>query len=117
MSDRRTDSNEEYSPEDMEEQPGGWLFLTQTESIQYIIEALLDSTHYREFTRTELADRAGITRQTVSNHLDKLQLLGIIVPVEGSSPQRFRFNPEGAVSQKIIELDAAIKKKLDREQE
>jgi DNA-binding GntR family transcriptional regulator len=91
-----------------EKHPSGWLTLTRSESVQFVIDALLDSPPGREFTRTELAEQAGVTRQSVSKYLGLLSQAGIVEPVEGTGGRRFRFDPENPVSRAIIELDGAV---------
>lgn len=90
------------------EHPSGWLLLTRHESVQLILDGLLSYPPYREFNKTELADHAGVSRQSVSNHIDLLLTLNIIEEVEGTSPQRYRFNEESSVSQGIIDLNGRI---------
>lgn len=101
------------TPNDNDEQfrekyPTGWLVLTKNESAAKIVDALLDLPPHREFNQSELSDLAGVSRQSVSNHLDLLLGVNIIEPVEQSSPQRYRFNPESEVSQAVIQLDGAM---------
>lgn len=91
-----------------EEHPTGWLVLTRYESIPYIIDALLDLPPRREFNQSELAEMADVSRQSVNRHLDLLLEIAIIEPVEGTSPQRYRFNAENEVSQALIQLDGAM---------
>jgi len=91
-----------------EKYPSGWLVLAKNESAAKIVDAILDLPPHREFNQTELAEMAGVSRQSVSNHLDLLRGANIINPVEHSSPQRYRFNPESDVSQAIIHLDSAM---------
>lgn len=88
--------------------PSGWIALTKNESVPYIIDALLDLLPRREFNQTELADLAGVSRQSVSRHLDLLLTAEIIEPVEGTSPQRYRFDPKSEVSRAIVRLDGAM---------
>lgn len=88
--------------------PSGWLALTKNESVPYIIDALLDLVSRREVNQTELADLAGVSRQSVSRHLDLLLTAEVIEPVEGTSPQRYRFNPESDVSRALVQLDGAM---------
>lgn len=91
-----------------EKYPSGWLALTKNESAAKIVDAILDLPPHREFNQTELAEIAGVSRQSVSNHLDLLRGANIISPVEHSSPQRYRFNAGSDVSQAIIQLDGAM---------
>lgn len=91
-----------------EKYPSGWLVLAKNESAAKIVDALLDLPPHREFNQTELANMAGVSRQSVSNHLDLLQGTNVISPVDHSSPQRYRFNAESNVSQAIIRLDGAM---------
>lgn len=88
--------------------PSGWLVLTRNESVPYLIDALLDLPARREFNQTELAQLAGVSRQSVARHLDLLLTAGVIEPVEHTSPQRYRFDPESDVSRALIQLDGAM---------
>lgn len=90
------------------EYPTGWLYLTRNDSVPLIIDALLDLPAHREFNQTELADLAGVSRQSVNRHLDLLLDLGVVEPVEHSSPQRYRFDADADVSRRLIELDGAV---------
>ena len=65
------------------EYPSGWLYLTQHDAIPILVEALLDLPPNREFNKTELAEHAGVTRQTVGNYTDLLlevELVSASVP-------------------------------------
>lgn len=91
-----------------EEYPSGWLVLTKRESAAKIVDALLDLPPHREFNQSELASMAGVSRQSVSRHLDLLVGIDVIEPVPETSPQRYRFDPTSDVSKAIIQLDAAM---------
>lgn len=91
-----------------EEYPSGWLALTRNESVSYVIDALLDAPAKREFNQSELAREAGVSRQSVARHLDLLTGVGILTPIEGTSPHRYRFEPDSPVSEAIIELERAM---------
>lgn len=86
--------------------PSGWLALTKNESVSRMIDALLDLPPYREFNQSELADMAGVSRQSVGRHIDLLVGLGIVEPVDGTN--RYRFDPESPVSEALIGLDGAV---------
>lgn len=90
------------------EHPSGWLALTRNDSVPYVVDALLDLPAGREFNQTELAEFAGVSRQSVSRHLELLLAAGIIEPVEDTSPQRYRFDEESEVSRAIVRLDGAM---------
>ncbi|NHX36781.1 MULTISPECIES: hypothetical protein [Halolamina] len=91
-----------------ESYPTGWLVLTKHESAAKIVDALLDLPPTREFNQTELAEQADVSRQSVKNHLDLLLRLNVLEEVEGTRPQRYRFNAESDVSEAIIQLDGAV---------
>jgi hypothetical protein len=93
---------------DRDEHPTGWIALTRNQSVPYIIDALLDLPPTREFNQSELADYAGVSRQSVYRHIDLLREIRVIDPVEGTSPQRYRFNEESPVSRALIKLDGAM---------
>lgn len=101
-------TDERQMAEHRDEYPSGWLVLTKNESVPYIVDALLDMPPHREFNQTELAEHAGVSRQSVRRHLDLLLEVDILEPVENTSTQRYRFNPESDVSEAIIKLDGAM---------
>jgi len=98
----------EDNEQSREAYPTGWLVLTKHQSAAKIVDTLLDLPPTREFNQSELADLAGVSRQSVNNHLDLLLGVGVIEEVEHSSPQRYQFNPKSDVSQAIIQLDGAM---------
>lgn len=87
--------------------PSGFLYLTQHESVPILLDALLDLPPDREFNKTELADHAGVTRQTVSNYIDLLLEVNIIEEVPNTSPRRYQV-AESDVVQELFELNGAI---------
>ena len=91
-----------------EAHPSGWLVLTKNDSAAKIIDALLDLPPHREFNQSELAEQAGVSRQSVNRHLDLLLGIEVIEPVENTRPQRYRFDPTSDVSRAIIQLDGAM---------
>lgn len=88
--------------------PTGWLVLARNESVATIVDALLDRPPHSQFTQTELADAAGVSRQSVHRHLELLLDIGVLEPVEDSSPQRYSFDPQSDVSEAIVRLDGAM---------
>lgn len=91
-----------------EEYPSGWLALTQHQSVPRIVDALLDLPPHREVNQIELAEFAGVSRQSVHRHLGMLLDVGIVEPVPETSPQRYRFDTENPVSRALVELDGAM---------
>lgn len=91
-----------------EQSQTGWLVLARQESAAKIVDSLLDFPPHREFNQTELADIAGVSRQSVHTHLDMLLDVEILESVDGTRPQRYRFVPDSPVSKAIIRLDGAM---------
>ena len=87
--------------------PSGWLHLTQHESVAILIDALLDLPPGREFNKTEFADHAGVTRQTVANYIDLLLEVEIIEEVPKTSPTRYQV-ADSAVVTELFELNSAL---------
>lgn len=102
MSELQTDTN------GAETGPTGWLVLAKNDSVAKIVDALLDRPPHGQFTQTELANAADVSRQSVHRHLDLLLDIEVLQAVEGTSPQRYRFDPESEVSQAIVQLDGAM---------
>jgi predicted AAA+ superfamily ATPase len=87
--------------------PSGFLHLTRHTSVPILIDALLDLPPGREFNKTELADHAGVTRQTVGNYIDLLLEVDLLTEVPNTSPQRYRV-AESVVVRELFELNSAI---------
>lgn len=87
--------------------PSGILHLMGQDSVPILIDALLDLPPGREFTKTELAEHAGVTRQTVSAYADLLLETAVIEPVENTSPQRYQL-AESEVVEELFELNSAL---------
>ena len=96
------------SIDEHQEYPTGWLALVRHESVARIIDAMLNMPPHREMTQTELADLAGVSRQSVYTHLEFLLEIEILEPVPDTSPQRYRFDPGSDVGQAVVELDGAV---------
>ena len=89
------------------ENPSGVLYLFQHESVPIIIDAILTLPPGREFTKTELADHAGVTRQTVSKYIDRLVDLDIVEAVPNTSPRRYRV-ADSDVVEELFALNSAL---------
>ncbi|WP_415378998.1 hypothetical protein [Halosimplex sp. TS25] len=87
--------------------PSGFLKLTKHESVPILLDALLDLPPGREFNKSELADHAGVTRQTVGNYIDLLLELDVVEPVPDTSPRRYRV-AESDVVRELFELNSAL---------
>jgi DNA-binding MarR family transcriptional regulator len=89
------------------EQPSGWLYLTQHDAIPILVDALLDLPPNREFNKTDLAEHAGVTRQTVGDYTDLLLEVELIEEVPNTSPRRYRVADINVV-QELFELNSAL---------
>lgn len=83
------------------------MHLTQHESVPILIDALLDLPPRREFNKSEFAEHAGVTRQTVGTYIDLLIELEIVEPVPNTSPTRYRM-ADSAVVTELFELNSAL---------
>lgn len=95
------------------EYPSSWMALTQNDSVGFIIDTLLDLPPHREFNKSELAEMAGVSRNSVGSHMELLLTLKIVEQVEGTSPPRYRFNPDSGVSRAIVELEGEVNKAVE----
>jgi DNA-binding MarR family transcriptional regulator len=87
--------------------PSGFLYLLKHEGVPILIDALLDLPPGREFNKSELADHAGVTRQTVSNYIDLLLEVEIVEEVPNTTPRRYRV-AQSEVVQELFELNSAL---------
>lgn len=65
----------------------------------------------REFTISELADDAGITRKSVYEHLDDLLALGVAREIDTGGSSRYT-TAETDVAEKLFELDGVTLQRL-----
>ena len=111
--DRMSQSTREHPAEDKDikkarlENPSGVLHLFQHESVPILIDAILTLPPGREFNKTEFAEHAGVTRQTVSNYIDLLVETDVVEEVPNTSPRRYRV-AKSEVVQKLFELNSAL---------
>ncbi|UHH25561.1 helix-turn-helix domain-containing protein [Halobacterium noricense] len=89
------------------EHPSGWFYLTQHDAVPILVDALLDLPPNREFNKTELAEHAGVTRQTVGTYTDLLVEVELIEAVPETSPRRYRV-ADSAVVQELFGLNSAL---------
>lgn len=86
--------------------PSGWLYLCQHSSVHLIIDALVQADPKKEFTQTELAEFAGVSRQSVRRHIDTLVECGVVTETAGG--RRYHYDLDNRVGQLIVELNAEL---------
>lgn len=106
MSEAEYDASEKSMKEQRLDYPSGWLYLCQHDSVHFIIDALLQVDPRKEFTKTELAEFAGISIQSVRRHIDMLVELGIVAETAGG--KRYHYNLESPTGQLIVELNGEL---------
>ncbi|MFB6229104.1 MAG: hypothetical protein ABEH88_11220 [Halobacteriales archaeon] len=107
-------NSEEGMAELRDEYPSGWRILTQHESVGYMIDVLMDAPDYH-FSKSKLAEDAGVSRQSVHTHLPLLLRLDIVAVVEDSSPETYTLNSGDELVQELHRLNGLVNKKLDAE--
>jgi hypothetical protein len=103
----RDEGNSGKKLHEREEYPQGLLYFTRYDSVPIMVDALFGSPTSREFTKGELADKAGLSPKSVGNHIDVLHELGIIRNIEDTG--RFSLNLNGAITWKLRQLDGLIR--------
>lgn len=106
MSEIEYDTADKSMKEQRLDFPSGWLYLCQHESVHFMIDALLQVDPKKEFTKTELAEFAGISTQSVRRHIDTLVELGLVAETAGG--KRYHYNLESSVGQLIVELNGEL---------
>ncbi|MFB6309022.1 MAG: ArsR family transcriptional regulator [Haloarculaceae archaeon] len=95
-----------------DEYPSGWRVLVRNESVGYILDALMDALPGAEFTKSELATEAGVSRQSLYTHLDLLLALDVLEPVPESSPQRYRATDDSELLDLLHQVNGTVNRKL-----
>ena len=115
MSSQKSSSNaaDDRSMDELrDEYPSGWRILVQNESVGYILDALMDSLPGAEYTKSELATDAGVSRQSIYTHLDLLLALDVLEPVDESSPQRYRVNSDSELLGLLHRVNGTVNRRL-----
>jgi hypothetical protein len=89
------------------EHPSGILHLMQHESIPILLDAILDLPPGREFNKSELADHAGVARQTVGTYTGLLLEVDIIEEVPNTTPRRYRV-ASSEVVEELFAINGAL---------
>jgi len=89
------------------ENPSGILYLFQHESVPILIDAILTLPPGREFTKTEFAEHAGVTRQTVGKYIEFLLETEVVEEIPNSSPRRYRIANSDVVEE-LFALNSAL---------
>ncbi len=112
MSSHNPSSDDISKVELRDEYASGWRILVQNESIGYILDTLMDSLPGVEYTKSELATEAGVSRQSLYTHLDLLLALNVLEPVENSSPQRYRVNADSELLSLLHQVNGTVNQQL-----
>lgn len=111
MSDQpRTELTEMSSVRD--EYPSGLRVLMQNESVGYMIDALMDMPG-TTFSKSRLADKAGVSRQSVHTHITLLVNLGIVKEVDDSDPVEYTLNDDDEIIRLLHRLEGVVNRRLN----
>lgn len=87
------------------EHPSGWMELAKDPSRALIIDAIIDSPHDYEFTPPEMGPRAGVSDESVRNHISELEKVGIVRETDSG---KYRVDGDSRVLMEIEELNSAV---------
>jgi biotin operon repressor len=95
-----------------DEYPSGIRVLMQNESVGYMIDALMDmpGTH---FSKSLLADKAGVSRQSVHTHIDLLKNLGIVSEIEGENHTEYTLNDDDELVRQLHLVEGLVHERLN----
>lgn len=94
-----------------DEYPSGWRVLTQHESVGYMIDALMDAPDHH-FSKSRLAEKAGVSRQSVHTHLPLLLQLEVVEVVEDTSPETYTLNSGDELVRELHRLNGLVNQRL-----
>jgi len=106
----RTERTEMASVRD--EYPSGLRVLMQNESVGYMIDALMDMPG-TTFSKSRLADKAGVSRQSVHTHITLLVNLGIVTEVDESDPVEYTLNDGDEIIRLLHQLEGVVNRRLN----
>ena len=94
-----------------DEYPSGIRVLMQNESVGYMIDALMDMPG-TQFSKSLLAEKAGVSRQSVHAHITLLVNLGIVKEVDESDPVEYTLNDDEIV-RLLYRLEGVVHRRLN----
>jgi DNA-binding transcriptional ArsR family regulator len=100
------------TPELCDEYPSRWRVLTQHDTVSDMIDALMNAPDYH-FSKSKLAENAGVSRQSVHTHLPLLRRLDIVPVVDDSSPETYTLNSGADLVRELHRLNGLVNETLD----
>jgi DNA-binding transcriptional ArsR family regulator len=95
-----------------DEYPSGLRVLMQNESVGYMIDALMDMPG-TQFNKSLLAEKAGVSRQSVHTHITLLVNLGIVREVPESDPVEYTLNDDDEIVRLLHRLEGVVNERLN----
>jgi DNA-binding transcriptional ArsR family regulator len=95
-----------------DEYPSGLHVLMQNESVGYIIDALMDMPG-TQFNKSLLAEKAGVSRQSVHTHITLLEALGIVRVVDESDPVEYTLDDGDELVRLLHRLEGVVNRRLN----
>lgn len=90
------------------EAPSGWLELSMYESRALLVDAILDTPPSYQFTHSDIAQRAGITDESVRNHIEVLVDLGLVESIGEGKIHEYSVNEDSRVLFEIESLNDSV---------
>jgi predicted transcriptional regulator len=90
---------------------GGWAFVAETDGAAALLETIGTLEPGQPYTRSELAEAAGVAMKTLylAETVERLADLGVLRRVEGDDDQtRYELAPESPVSEAAARFEAAV---------
>jgi DNA-binding transcriptional ArsR family regulator len=113
MSNQTPDKDEHRDIAELrDEYPSGLHVLMQNESVGYMIDALMDMPG-TQFNKSLLAEKAGVSRQSVHTHITLLENLGIVAAVEESDPVEYTLNDGDEIVRLLHQLEGVVNRRLN----
>ena len=95
-----------------DEYPSGLRVLLQNESVGYMLDALMDIPG-TQFNKSRLAEKAGVSRQSVHTHIALLVNLGIVRETDASGTTQYTLDQEEEIVRLLYQLEGEINKRLN----
>ena len=87
-----------------------WMEITGNQTIPVVVDALLDVPPAKEFNKTELADAAGTSAESIRTHIDTLLQFQIVEEIPETSPTRYRLDTDSPVVKRLLQLQGTLNK-------
>ena len=99
------------------EYPSAWVYIAYPEGVARLVATVLQHSESNSLNKSELAERADLSRATIHEHISKLVEANVICQNDSENITTYELNIETTVNKAVKKLAAAIRAKRESNEE